>query len=81
MAHGKRLLLGEFIPEYRLGISYGTAFQAPTLGQLYGQRRFGIASNEHLKPEESKQWGSQFGSYLWAHCTGGWLLTTIKLAT
>ncbi|HGE8303672.1 TPA: TonB-dependent vitamin B12 receptor BtuB [Serratia marcescens] len=46
----------EFIPEYRLGISYGTAFQAPTLGQLYGQRRFGIASNEHLKPEESKQW-------------------------
>lgn len=46
----------EFIPEYRLGVSYGTAFQAPTLGQLYGQRRFGIASNEHLKPEESKQW-------------------------
>ncbi|PWC14611.1 vitamin B12/cobalamin outer membrane transporter [Brenneria roseae subsp. roseae] len=45
-----------FIPDYRVTLSYGTGFQAPTLGQLYGQKRFDITSNENLKPEESKQW-------------------------
>ncbi|MDY4372268.1 TonB-dependent vitamin B12 receptor BtuB [Pectobacterium carotovorum] len=46
----------EFFPDYRVTLSYATGFQAPTLGQLYGQKRFDIESNENLKPEESKQW-------------------------
>ncbi|MEC5319588.1 TonB-dependent vitamin B12 receptor BtuB [Brenneria populi subsp. brevivirga] len=45
-----------FVPDYRATLSYGTGFQAPTLGQLYGQKRLDINSNENLKPEESKQW-------------------------
>ncbi|WP_437614351.1 TonB-dependent vitamin B12 receptor BtuB [Erwinia sp. V71] len=45
-----------FLPDYRVTLSYGTGFQAPTLGQLYGQRSLSINSNENLKPEESKQW-------------------------
>ncbi|MCO4315540.1 TonB-dependent vitamin B12 receptor BtuB [Pectobacterium versatile] len=44
----------EFIEGYRLIASYGTAFKAPNMGQLYG--RFG--SNRDLQPEESKQWES-----------------------
>ncbi|MBP2169176.1 vitamin B12 transporter [Erwinia toletana] len=46
----------QFLPDYRVSLSYGTGFQAPTLGQLYGQKSFSINSNENLKPEESKQW-------------------------
>ncbi|WP_409309344.1 TonB-dependent vitamin B12 receptor BtuB [Pectobacterium sp. B1J-3] len=46
----------EFVPDYRFTLSYGTGFQAPTLGQLYGQKRFDIDSNKDLNPEESKQW-------------------------
>ena len=45
----------EFIPDYRLTTSYGTGFQAPTLGQLFGQKRFDISPNPDLKPEKSKQ--------------------------
>ena len=45
-----------FLPDYRVTLSYATGFQAPTLGQLYGQKRFDILSNENLKPEESRQW-------------------------
>ncbi|WP_036771986.1 TonB-dependent vitamin B12 receptor BtuB [Photorhabdus australis] len=41
----------EFIEGYRLIISYGTAFKAPTLSQMYG-----FGGNHDLKPEESKQW-------------------------
>lgn len=46
----------EFIPAYRLTLSYGTGFLAPTLGQQYGSDRFYISSNKDLKPEESRQW-------------------------
>lgn len=46
----------EFIPSYRLTLSYGTGFLAPTLGQQYGSERFSISSNKDLKPEESRQW-------------------------
>ncbi|MBP9642948.1 TonB-dependent vitamin B12 receptor BtuB [Budvicia aquatica] len=46
----------EFIPAYRVTLSYGTGFLAPTLGQLHGASRFGIVSNDNLKPEESRQW-------------------------
>lgn len=42
----------EFIEGYRLIASYGTAFKAPNMVQLYG--RYG--SNRDLQPEESKQW-------------------------
>ncbi|AKA38611.1 TonB-dependent vitamin B12 receptor BtuB [Yersinia ruckeri] len=42
----------EFIDGYSLIGSYGTAFKAPNLGQLYAAG-FG---NPDLKPEESKQW-------------------------
>ncbi len=45
-----------FLPDYRVTLSYGTGFQTPTLGQLYGQKRLDIIPNENLKPEESKQW-------------------------
>ncbi|MCT8345239.1 MULTISPECIES: TonB-dependent vitamin B12 receptor BtuB [Photorhabdus] len=41
----------EFIKDYRLIASYGTAFKAPTLSQMYG-----FGGNHDLKPEESKQW-------------------------
>ena len=46
----------EFVPGYKASLSYGTGFQAPTLGQLYGLKRFGISSNPDLNPEKSKQW-------------------------
>lgn len=46
----------EFVDNYRMTLSYGTGFLAPSLGQQFGAERFGIASNPDLKPEESKQW-------------------------
>ncbi|MFP2422682.1 TonB-dependent vitamin B12 receptor BtuB [Pseudescherichia vulneris] len=45
----------EFIDGYRFVASYGTAFKAPNLGQLYG-----FYGNENLDPEESKQWEGAF---------------------
>lgn len=42
----------EFIDGYRLITSYGTAFKAPNLSQLYS----GFYGDPNLKPEESKQW-------------------------
>ncbi|WP_213992551.1 TonB-dependent vitamin B12 receptor BtuB [Sodalis sp. dw_96] len=42
----------EFIEGYRLIGSYGTAYKAPNLGQLYGS----YGGNANLDPEESKQW-------------------------
>lgn len=44
----------EFIDGYRLFGSFGTAYKAPNLGQLYS----GYGGNENLQPEESKQWES-----------------------
>ncbi|WP_086873278.1 TonB-dependent vitamin B12 receptor BtuB [Kosakonia pseudosacchari] len=46
----------EFVENYRLTVSYGTGFLAPSLGQQFGAKRFDIASNPNLKPEESRQW-------------------------
>ena len=47
----------EFIDDYRLIASYGTAFKAPTLGQLYADNpAWNTKGNPNLKPEESKQW-------------------------
>ncbi|WP_033569050.1 TonB-dependent vitamin B12 receptor BtuB [Dickeya undicola] len=46
----------EFLPDYKLTLSYGTGFQAPTLGQMFGQKYNDILPNKNLKPEESKQW-------------------------
>ena len=46
----------QFVDNYRVTLSYGTGFLAPSLGQQFGSSRFGIASNPNLKPEESKQW-------------------------
>ncbi|MEG1350598.1 MAG: TonB-dependent vitamin B12 receptor BtuB, partial [Hafnia sp.] len=45
----------EFVPDYQVTISYGTGFQAPTLGQMYGQSRLYIAPNPNLKAEKSDQ--------------------------
>lgn len=45
----------EFIEGYRFIASYGTAYKAPNLGQLYG-----FYGNDHLDPEESKQWEGAF---------------------
>ncbi|YCI29473.1 TonB-dependent vitamin B12 receptor BtuB [Erwinia sp. PK3-005] len=42
----------EFVEGYRLFASYGTAFKAPSLGQVYSQNY----GNRELNPEESKQW-------------------------
>lgn len=46
----------EFVDGYRFLASYGTAFSAPTLGQLYGS----YGGNTDLDPEESKQWEAGF---------------------
>ncbi|MBW5817000.1 TonB-dependent vitamin B12 receptor BtuB [Yersinia kristensenii] len=46
----------EFVPDYRVTLSYGTGFLAPSLGQQYGSQRLAIISNSDLKPEESRQW-------------------------
>ncbi len=46
----------EFIEGYRFIASYGTAFKAPNLGQLYGS----FGGNSNLDPEESKQWEGGF---------------------
>ncbi len=53
---GQAAIGWEFIPDYKATLSYGTGYQAPTLGQLYGLSRLYISSNRDLKPEESKQW-------------------------
>jgi vitamin B12 transporter len=45
----------EFVPDYQVTISYGTGFQAPTLGQMYGQSRLYITPNPDLKAEKSGQ--------------------------
>lgn len=45
----------EFVEGYRFVASYGTAYKAPNLGQLYG-----FYGNDHLDPEESKQWEGAF---------------------
>jgi len=45
----------EFIEGYRFIASYGTAYKAPNLGQLYG-----FYGNDDLNPEESKQWEGAF---------------------
>ncbi|MFD1800699.1 TonB-dependent vitamin B12 receptor BtuB [Mixta tenebrionis] len=42
----------EFIEGYRLFASYGTAFKAPNLGQVYSPGY----GNPDLSPEKSKQW-------------------------
>ncbi|WP_312241822.1 TonB-dependent vitamin B12 receptor BtuB [Pantoea sp.] len=46
----------EFIEGYRAFASYGTAFKAPNLGQLYS----GFYGNRDLDPEKSKQWEGGF---------------------
>ncbi len=45
----------EFISGYRFIASYGTAYKAPNLGQLYG-----YYGNSDLDPETSKQWEGAF---------------------
>lgn len=45
----------EFVEGYRFIASYGTAFKAPNLGQLYG-----YYGSKSLDPEESKQWEGAF---------------------
>jgi len=46
----------EFVSDYRVTVSYGTGFLAPTLGQMYGQKRMNIIANADLEPETSRQW-------------------------
>ncbi|HGC5852261.1 MULTISPECIES: TonB-dependent vitamin B12 receptor BtuB [Serratia] len=46
----------EFVEGYRFIASYGTAFKAPNMSQLYGN----FGNNTDLKPEESKQWEGGF---------------------
>lgn len=46
----------EFVDGYRFIASYGTAFKAPNMSQLYGK----YGNNVDLKPEESKQWEGGF---------------------
>ncbi|MFH8136100.1 TonB-dependent vitamin B12 receptor BtuB [Pantoea osteomyelitidis] len=46
----------EFVDGYRAFASYGTAFKAPNLGQLYS----GFYGNRDLDPEKSKQWEGGF---------------------
>jgi vitamin B12 transporter len=46
----------EFMEGYRFVASYGTAFKAPNMNQLYSD----FYGNSDLKPEESKQWEGGF---------------------
>ena len=46
----------ELIAGYRVFASYGTAFKAPNLGQLYSD----YYGNRNLNPEKSKQWEGGF---------------------
>ncbi|BDH44069.1 vitamin B12 transporter BtuB [Salmonella enterica subsp. enterica serovar Choleraesuis] len=46
----------EFISGYRVFASYGTAYKAPNLGQLYSD----FYGNSNLNPEKSKQWEGGF---------------------
>ncbi|MEG3132318.1 TonB-dependent vitamin B12 receptor BtuB [Rouxiella sp. T17] len=46
----------EFIDGYRFIASYGTAYKAPNLGQVYSA----YYGNPNLRPEESKQWEGAF---------------------
>lgn len=46
----------EFVEGYRFVASYGTAFKAPNMNQLYSD----FYGNDDLKPEESKQWEGGF---------------------
>lgn len=55
----------EFVDGYRAFASYGTAFKAPNLNQVYSESY----GNRNLRPEESKQWEGGFegltGSVNW----------------
>jgi len=46
----------QFVDGYSVFASYGTAYKAPNLGQLYSD----FYGNTNLRPEESKQWESGF---------------------
>jgi vitamin B12 transporter len=46
----------EFVDGYSVFASYGTAFKAPNLSQLYS----GVYGNRDLDPEKSKQWEGGF---------------------
>jgi len=46
----------EFVDGYRIFASYGTAFKAPNLNQVYSERY----GNRDLDPEKSKQWEGGF---------------------
>lgn len=46
----------EFVEGYRFIASYGTAFKAPNMNQLYSD----FYGNSDLQPEESKQWEAGF---------------------
>ncbi|MBN3209938.1 TonB-dependent vitamin B12 receptor BtuB [Pectobacterium brasiliense] len=46
----------EFVDGYRAFASYGTAFKAPNLNQVYSE----TYGNRDLRPEESKQWEGGF---------------------
>ncbi|GKX48052.1 TonB-dependent vitamin B12 receptor BtuB [Pectobacterium carotovorum] len=46
----------EFIEGYSIFASYGTAYKAPNLNQVYSEKY----GNLNLKPEESKQWEGGF---------------------
>jgi vitamin B12 transporter len=46
----------EFIDGYRFIASYGTAYKAPNLGQVYSENY----GNINLRPEQSKQWEGAF---------------------
>ncbi|NKI73045.1 TonB-dependent vitamin B12 receptor BtuB [Dickeya sp. CFBP 2040] len=46
----------EFVEGYSVFASYGTAFKAPNLNQVYSEKY----GNRNLKPEESKQWEGGF---------------------
>ncbi|WP_392565857.1 TonB-dependent vitamin B12 receptor [Utexia brackfieldae] len=45
----------EFIDNHRISLSYGTAFKAPTFGEIY-DGAWGVIGNPDLRPETSRQW-------------------------
>ncbi|MBQ7248563.1 MAG: TonB-dependent receptor [Deltaproteobacteria bacterium] len=52
------------VTESKLSVSYGTAFKAPSLYQLYAHTDY-VQGNRHLDPEENRGWDIRLEQPLW----------------
>ena len=52
------------VTDTKLSVSYGTAFKAPSLYQLYAHTDY-VQGNRHLDPEENRGWDIRLEQPLW----------------